>query len=126
MLDGLLRLCYERFLGARFFLTGPRSRRSWSSSAARSGRDRFDGIPGPEAGVRLPVGHVGTEAALLQDDRLLADGILAELLERRGGGAAPPLLRLGQLGERLLEGDVNISSSVSSERDSLPRFTYGP
>ena len=37
MLDGLLRLCYERFLGARFFLTGPRSRRSWSSSAARSG-----------------------------------------------------------------------------------------
>src|SRR4051812_24150041 len=67
--------------------------------------DRLDGIPCSQACVRLAVGHVRPEATLLQDDGLLPPGVLAALLERRGGGAAAPLLRLGELGERLLERD---------------------
>src|SRR3954453_19052935 len=44
-------------------------------------RDLFDRIGRPEARVRLPVGHVRAEPALLEDDRLLADGVVAELLQ---------------------------------------------
>src|SRR5581483_6429070 len=48
---------------------------------------------GREGGVGLAVGDVGAEAALLDGDRLAADRVGAELLERRfgGGGAAAPL-----------------------------------
>src|SRR5881275_2527853 len=37
------------------------------------GGDRLDRVSGPQARVRLAVCDVGPEAALLQDDRLLAD-----------------------------------------------------
>ena len=37
MLDGRVAPGYERFFGVALLLHGPRSRRSWSSSAARSG-----------------------------------------------------------------------------------------
>src|SRR4051812_24695833 len=60
--------------------------------------DRLDGIPCSQACIRLSVGHVRPEPALLQDDGLLAHGILAELFERRGSGAAPPPLLLRQPG----------------------------
>src|SRR3954463_6951975 len=66
------------------------------------GGDRLDGIPCSQACIRLAVGPVRPEAALLQEDGLLAHRALAELLERRRGGSAAPLLRLRELGERLL------------------------
>ena len=67
------------------------------------GGDGVHGVPGPEGGVRLAVGHVGAEAAVLEDDRLAADGVVAELLERRGGRPAAALAGLGELRERLFE-----------------------
>src|SRR4051794_33882302 len=68
-------------------------------------RDRLDRIPCSQARIRLAVRHIRAETPLLQDDRLLADRILAELLQRGRGRAAAALLRLGQLGEGLLERD---------------------
>src|SRR4051812_35584817 len=66
-------------------------------------RDALDGIARAQAGVRLAVGDVRAEPALLEDDRLPADRVVPELLQRRRGGPPAPLLRLGQLGERLLQ-----------------------
>src|SRR5699024_10715142 len=59
-------------------------------------------VTAPQRRVRLPVGDVGTEAPVLDDDLLAADRVLTELLERRLGGPAPPL-GLGVQRERLLE-----------------------
>src|ERR1700710_2108578 len=68
------------------------------------GRDRFDRVAGAQAGVRLAVRDVGAEAAFLEDDRLAADRIVAQLLERRLGLAAPGA-RLGELRQGLVERD---------------------
>ena len=53
----------------RFFTGGPAARRSASSSAARSGVMPVDRVALAQRGVGLAVGHVGTEAALLEQDR---------------------------------------------------------
>ena len=69
---------------------GPRSRRAASSSAARSSRQRLDVVGGAKARVRLAVGDVRPETAVLDDHRLAADRIRAELAERRSGRRARP------------------------------------
>ena len=76
--------------GACGGFAGPRARRSASSSAARSSVSVSTSSPRAEARVRLAVGDVRAEAAVLDDDRLAADRIGAELLERRRGRAPRP------------------------------------
>src|SRR3954447_26463270 len=51
------------------------------------GGDRVHGVPGPEGRVRLAIGHIGTKTPFLEDDRLAADRIVAQLLERRSSRA---------------------------------------
>src|SRR5689334_15829851 len=68
-------------------------------------RELLDRVPGAEARVRLAVGDVGAEAAVLDQERLAADGVrLVEPAERLGRSPSAPLLRLGEYGERLVEG----------------------
>ena len=105
MLEGLLRVRYERFLVARSSSSGAVSRRIWSSSAARSGVIESTESPARRLAFVSPSVTYGPEAPLLQDDRLLADGILPQLLERRGRRAAAALARLGELRERLIQRD---------------------
>src|SRR5436305_8802108 len=62
-------------------------------------RDALDRIARPERRVRLAIGHVGAEPALLEDDRLAADRIVAELLQRGCRFPAAALARLGELEE---------------------------
>src|SRR5437899_2754595 len=58
--------------------------------------DLVDRIGGTKARVRLAVRDVGPEAALLEDDRLAAHGVVAQLLEGRRGRPTSPRLRLGE------------------------------
>src|SRR3954451_14199686 len=95
----------EALLLLRAFLHRPARPAVGQQLGGALGRDALDRIAGPERGVRLPVGHVGAEPALLEDDRLAADGIVPELLEGRRRFAAAALARLGELEERLVERD---------------------
>ena len=61
--------------------------------------------PARDRRVRLAVGHVRAEAAVLDLDRLAADGVRLELLER-ARGAACAVFGLGVHGQRLVERDV--------------------
>src|SRR5581483_5734251 len=69
------------------------------------GRDRFDRVSRTEARVRLSIGHVRAEPALLENDRLAARGVGAQLLERRRCRPAAAAAWLRQLGESLFERD---------------------
>src|SRR5712691_2772826 len=67
------------------------------------GSDPVDRISSPQGGVRLAVGDIGAEATVLEDDRLPAHRVVAELAEGRSGRAAAALPRLGELRDRLVE-----------------------
>src|SRR5579884_2929651 len=67
--------------------------------------DPLDRVAAAQARVRLAVGDVGTEPALLDDDRLAARRIRAELPERRRSCAPPARARLREQRERVLERD---------------------
>src|SRR5687767_11366392 len=70
------------------------------------GRERLHVVAAPEARVRLAVGDVGPEAALLEHDRLAGGWIRAELLQRRlRRGAATSFLWFREELERLVQGD---------------------
>src|SRR5690606_12510213 len=70
-------------------------------------REVLDAVGPAQRRVVLAVGHVGAEAAVLDDDRLARDRVLLELLERRlRGGLPAPALRLGVDLQRFLERDV--------------------
>src|SRR5262249_58449849 len=71
---------------------------------SRLGGDRLDRVAPAEARVRLPVGHVRAETALLDGDRLATDRVVAELFERRRGGPAAAGLGRREQGEGVLEG----------------------
>src|SRR3954452_2701622 len=94
-----------RLLAARAFLHRAARPAGGEQLGGPLRRDRLHRAPGPQAGVRLPVRDVGPEPAFLEDDRLAADRVVAELLERGRGCAAAALARLGPPGERLLERD---------------------
>ena len=90
-------------------------------------RERLDVVAAPQARVRLAVGDVRAEAAVLDDDRLAADGVRAELAQRRRApAAAAPLLRLRESASASSSVIVRSCSSDSSERVSLPFLRYGP
>src|SRR6478752_3602120 len=93
------------FLGRAALLRGPRLAACLEQLGGPFRADRLDRIGRFEARVRLAVRDVGPEAALLEDDRLLADGVVAELLQGRRRRPATALARLRELGERLLERD---------------------
>ena len=67
--------------------------------------DLLDGLAARDGRVRLAVGDVRAEPAVLDLDRLAADRVVVELLER-AGRAARAVLRLGVELERLVEVDV--------------------
>src|SRR5690606_4441112 len=68
--------------------------------------DRLDLVALAQARVRLPVGDVRAEPALLHDHRLLAERVVAQLPQRRRGRrAAPALLRLREQLLGLLQRD---------------------
>src|SRR6476646_1279886 len=96
LLDGLLdgALAGRRTLGA---LLG-------EQLVAPLGGDGRRVVVLAERRVRLAVGDVRAEAAVLDDDGLAADGVGAELLERRRRRGPPALLGLGVDRERLVEG----------------------
>ena len=88
--------------------------------------DRLDRVGRPQAGIRLAVGHVRAEPALLEDDRLPADRVVAELLQRRRGRSAAALFRLGELGQRLVEGDrEQLLLAVERARSPCPSSRRG-
>src|SRR5690606_25999581 len=67
--------------------------------------DALGRILAPQRGVRLSVGDVEAETPLAQGDGLLGDAVVAEALDRLGGGAPPHPSRRGEQRERL--GDVD-------------------
>src|SRR4051795_7005087 len=92
MLRCLLRLCYERFFAARFFLTGPRSRRSLSSSAARSGVIDSTESPALRLAFVSPSVTYGPKRPSFRTTGCLLTGSSPSSLS--GGGAAPGPRRL--------------------------------
>ncbi len=90
-------------------------------------RHVFDRISLAQAGVRLPVGDVGAEAAVFEHDLARGVGIGPQLSQgtaRSASATAARWLREELL--RLSTVTVKSCSSLSSERDSAPFFTYGP
>ena len=69
---------------------GPFARRSARSSTRAIDRDALRIVAAAQAGVRLAVGHVRAEAAVLDHHRLAGSPGRPELLQRRLGGAAGP------------------------------------
>src|SRR5690606_30449112 len=72
---------------------------------AALGGDLLDAVAGAQGRVGLPVGDVRAETAVLDHDRLLADGVGAQFLQRRLGGRPTTLLGLGVDRQRLLQRD---------------------
>ena len=75
------------------------------SSAARSGVISSTVSPARRLAFVSPSVTYGPKRPSLSDDRLPAHRVVAELRERRRGGAAAALLRLGEQRERLVERD---------------------
>src|ERR1700757_4288186 len=94
-----LRLLPRAFLHRAAFAPGLDQR------VGALGCDRLDRVAGTQGGVRLTVRHVRAEAPFLEHDRLAADRVVAQLLERRSGRSAPALPGLCELGERLVQAD---------------------
>src|SRR5438445_6217006 len=101
MLKCLLRLLPSCALLCR--LCRPALTASLNQLGGALGGNRLDRVPGAQAGVVLAVRHIGAKTAFLEDDGLAADRIVAQLLERRSGLATAAGLRLGQLGQGLLQ-----------------------
>ena len=88
--------------------------------------DVGDGLTARDRHVRLAVGHVRAEPAVAHADRLAADRVVVELVER-AGGATGAVLRQGVDRERLRRGRCRRSAArESSVRESVPFFRYGP
>ena len=107
------------------------SRRTASSSKARSARHLLDAVAAPDRGVRLAVGDVHAEASVPGDDRPPAHRIGAELaqraLRRHAAAAALGTPSAGRAASSASSRvTVSSRSSLSSERYSLPFCTYGP
>ena len=119
----------ERLPPLRFrFGAGPFARRSASSSAARSIVSVSTVVAAAQARVRLAVGHVGAEAAVLEHDRLAADRDRGRARAAAASPAPRPRRCFGWARSASASSSVivNSCSSLSSERDSAPFFTYGP
>ena len=95
------------------------ARPSWPPSSSRRGAggpalaqqlgralhvDRLHHVALAQAGVGGAVGHVGAEAAVLDDDGQVGGRVGAQLAQRRGRGPAPALLGLREQRLRLGEG----------------------
>ena len=100
---GALRVVVRR-AGVRLG-AGPLARLSAISCDGALERDLHGVFAARDRRVRLAVGDVRAEPAVLELDRLAADRIRLELLQR-AARAARAVLRLGVDGERLVEGDV--------------------
>ena len=125
MVRGLSVSC-ARVLGR---LEGPRGTPRGQKLERPLGRQRLDLVAAAQARIRLAVGHVRPETAVLDHDRLAARRIGAELAQRRLRCTLPAAaahLRLREELESLSRVSVNSCSSPSSERVSVPIFTNGP
>src|SRR5581483_3649199 len=113
---------YERFRVVRFF-TGPRSRRAWSSSAARSGVTDSIESPARRLAFVSPSVTYGPNRPSLRTIGLPLAGSAPSSLS--GGAAARPPRRRGSASLARASSSVIVKScsSVSSERDSFPLRT---
>ncbi len=107
----------------RLLRAGPLALLSAMSSTARFEGDLERVLAARDGRVRLTVGDVRAEAAVLEPDRLAADGIGVELLQR-AGGAARAVLGSAYLAIASSSVMSKICCSLSRERESVPFFRY--